>query len=359
MDKERRRKELVEVMKKIAVLRKKRKDDEKTRNKTKESVQYHGPYTDGSGQKFYLPRKIVNNKLQSVDYRFEDDDDMDGDRLVTNLSWLGRSGELMKMVADNNNVEDDEDDEDDEDNTTYPPTTGTRKRRKVIGGGGGAIMASEDNDYMSERSLRKALPDISQIMRNWTVHGQNLGDVVDSYVKHSRTMPIKKRLKIGNFLNTASNVLDTIGSMTENTIINSVQFRRGGGGRSLRGGGGIIGHQGTHSQNYPPSVLLKDLPATEDNVSRYTARYVDRSIDRNVIVPGETFNEIMYSGQFPVHPQGVQLAHNPQKVNVDFHRGDDDDGSSLGESDEELKGVDSSGELTSSSSDEDSESSYV
>ena len=347
MDEER-RKELVEVMKKIAVLRKKRKDDEKAR--TKESVQYHGPYRDGSGQKFYLPQKIVNNKLQSVDYRFEDDDDMDGDRLVTNLSWLGRSGELMKMVADN--VEDDEDDEDDED-STYPPT-GTRKRRRVIGGG--ATMASEDNDYMSERSLRKALPDISQIMRNWTVHGQNLGDVVDSYVKHSRTMPIKKRLKIGNFLNTASNVLDTIGSMTENTIINSVQFRRGG-GRSLRGGG-IIGHQGTHSQNYPPSVLLKDLPATEDNVSRYTARYVDRSIDRNVIVPGETFNEIMYSGQFPVHPQGVQLAHNPQKVNVDFHRGDDDDGSSLGESDEELKGVDSSGELTSSS-DEDSESSYV
>ena len=353
MDKERCN-ELVEVMKKIAVLRKKKRKDDETRNKkTKETVQYHGPYTDGSGQKFYLPRKIVNNKLQSVDYRFEDDDDMDGDRLVTNLSWLGRSGELMKMVADNN-VDDDED-EDDED-STYP--TGTKKRRKVIGGGGGAIMASEDTDYMSERSLRKALPDISQIMRNWTVHGQNLGDVVDSYVKHSRTMPIKKRLKIGNFLNTASNVLDTIGSMTENTIINSVQFQRRG--RSLRGGGGIIGHQGTHSQNYPPSVLLKDLPATEDNVSRYTARYVDRSIDRNVIVPGETFNEIMYSGQFPVHPQGVQLAHNPQKVNVDFHRGDDDDGSSLGESDEERKGIDSSGELTSSSSsDEDSESSYV
>ena len=358
MDKERRRKELIEVMKKIAVLRKKRKDDDE--KKTRESVQYHGPYTDGSGQKFYLPRKIVNNKLQSVDYRF--DDDMDGDRLVTNLSWLGRSGELMKMVADNNveDNENDDDDEDDEDSTTYPPTTTkTRKRRKVIGGG--ATMASEDTDYMSERSLRKALPDISQIMRNWTVHGQNLGDVVDSYVRNSRTMPIKKRLKIGNFLNTASNVLDTIGSMTENTIINSVQFRRGG----VRGGGGIIGHQGTHSQNYPPSVLLKDLPATEDNVSRYMARYVDRSIDRNVIVPGETFNEIMYSGQFPVHPQGVQLAHNPQKVNVDFHRGynDDDDGSSLGESDEELKGVDSSGELTSSSSssddNEDSESSYV
>ena len=359
MDKERRRKELMEVMKKIAVLRKKRKDDDEKKTRTKESVQYHGPYTDGSGQKFYLPRKIVNNKLQSVDYRF--DDDMDGDRLVTNLSWLGRSGELMKMVADNVEDNEDDDDEDDED-STYPPTTGTRKRRKVIGGATTTttIMANEDNDYMSERSLRKALPDISQIMRNWTVHGQNLGDVVDSYVRNSRTMPIKKRLKIGNFLNTASNVLDTIGSMTENTIINSVQFQRGG----VRGGGGIIGHQGTHSQNYPPSVLLKDLPATEDNVSRYTARYVDRSIDRNVIIPGETFNKIMYSGQFPVHPQGVQLAHNPQKVNVDYHRGydDDDDGSSLGGSDEELKGVDSSGELTSSSSssdDEDSESSYV
>ena len=344
MDSERRDK-LIEVMKKIATLKKKRdqrKVKERQARMNSEKVQYHGPYTDACGQSFFLPQRVVNDKLQSVNYRFEDEDDMDGDRLVANLSWLGKSGELMKMADSIAN--DDDDDNDDEDDSTYPPA----KKKKVIGG----AMVMED-DYASERSLRKALPNIGQIMRNWTVHGQNLGDIVDSYKRQSRTMPIKKRLKIGNFLNTASNVLDTIGSMTENTIINSVQFPR----TSSVSGGGIIGHEGTHGPNYPPSVMLKDLPANRDNVSCYTAQYVDKTIDRNAFVPGETFHELMYSGHFPVRPQGVQLAHNPQKTNVDFRHTDSD--SSLGESDEERKGIDSSGELTSSSDDEDSEASYV
>ena len=345
MDSERRKK-LIKVMKKMAVLKKKRdhKKEQRARKSREERVQYHGPYTDASGQNFFLPQKVVNDKLQRVNYRFEDEDDMDGDRLVANLSWLGKSGELMKMA---DSVANDDEDDDDED-STYP--VAKRPVKKVIGGA-----AALEDDYMSERSLRKALPDIGQIMRNWTVHGQNLGDIVDSYNRQSRTMPIKKRLKIGNFLNTASNVLDTIGSMTENTIINSVQFQK----HPTIAGGGIIGHQGTHGPNYPPSVTLKELPANEDNVSRYTARYVDRSIDRNAIVPGETFNEIMYSGQFPVRPLGVQLAHNPQKTNVDF-KYDDSESSSLGESDEEeSKGLDSSGELMSSSDDDDSDTSYV
>ena len=333
-----RRDKLIEVMKKIATLRKKR-DQRKAKEAKRDKVQYHGPYTDACGQSFFLPQRVVNDKLQSVNYRFEDEDDMDGDRLVANLSWLGKSGELMKMADSIANNDDDDDDND----STYPPA-----KKKVIGG------AMED-DYASERSLRKALPDIGQIMRNWTVHGQNLGDIVDSYKRQSRTMPIKKRLKIGNFLNTASNVLDTIGSMTENTIINSIQFPQHS---VVSGGGGMIGHEGTHSPNYPPSVLLKDLPANRDNVSRYTAQYVDKTVDRNAFVPGEMFHELMYSGHFPVRPQGVQLAHNPQKTNVDFrHTTDSSESSSLEESDEERKGIDSSGELTSD--EEDSEASYV
>ena len=338
-----RRDKLIEVMKKIATLRKKR-DQRKAKEQAKrgDKVQYHGPYTDACGQSFFLPQRVVNDKLQSVNYRFEDEDDMDGDRLVANLSWLGKSGELMKMadsIANN-------DDDDDDDDSTYPPAP-----KKVIGGG-----ATMEDDYASERSLRKALPDIGQIMRNWTVHGQNLGDIVDSYKRQSRTMPIKKRLKIGNFLNTASNVLDTIGSMTENTIINSVHFPRHH--SSVVSGGGMIGHEGTHGPNYPPSVLLKDLPANRDNVSCYTAQYVDKTVDRNAFVPGETFHELMYSGHFPVRPQGVQLAHNPQKTNVDFRHDSSESSSLEEESDEERKGIDSSGELTSSD-EEDSEASYI
>ena len=41
-------------------------------------------------------------------------------------------------------------------------------------------------------------------------------------------------------------------------------------------------------------------------------------LDRNVLIPGETYNELMYSGCFPVYPTGVQLRHNPSKNNVDF-----------------------------------------
>ena len=332
MDSERRKK-LIKVMRKIAELKKSKESKDRGGGvREEEEVQYHGPYTDGSGASFFLPRKMVNDRPQDVNFRF-DDDGMDGDRLVSNLSWLGRSGELMNLVSDSVNGEDNNDDCEDDDDSTYP----IQQRKKVRGGG-----SMVDDDYMSEKSLRKALPNISQTLRNWTVHGQNLGDIVDSYKKQSRRMPVKKRLRIGNFLNTTSNVLDTIGTMTENTIINSVQFPK----NKVVGGGGVIGHQSTDSLNFPPAVMLSNLPATEDNV--------DRSVDRNVIVPGETFNEVMYSGNFPYYPQGVQLAHNPQKVNSNFAHDSDDSH----DSDEEQMGLDSSGELTSSS-DDDSEDSYV
>ena len=142
----------------------------------------------------------------------------------------------------------------------------------LIGGGGG------DEEFLSERSLRKALLEISQTLSNWTVHGQNLGHMVDEYKRKSRTMPVKKRLQIGNFFNTASNVLDTIGSMTKNTILNSIQFVKGG---SLRGAGSIE-RTGSDMSN-PPPIHLAPTPL---NMTRYSARYEDR--DRNVVISPET-----------------------------------------------------------------------
>ena len=205
-----------------------------------------------------------------------------------------------------------------------------------------------NEEFLSERNLRRALPDISQTLRNWTVHGQNLGHMVDEYKRKSRTMPIKDRLRIGNFFNTASSVLDTIGSMTENTILNSVQFVKGVGG--LRGGSSIE-RTGTDMSNPPPIQLVP----TPLNMTRYSARYEDRSSDRNVIIPGQTYNQLMYSSDFPVYPTGVQLRHNPNKENVDFAYDSDAGNTSEDDQSENDNLRDSSGEGAAS----DSDGSYV
>ena len=216
----------------------------------------------------------------------------------------------------------------------------------IIGGGGGA---GGDEEFLSERSLRKALPEISQMLSNWTVHRQNLGHMVDEYKRKSRTMPVKKRLQIGNFFNTASNVLDTIGSMTENTILNSVQFVKGGGG--LRGSSSIE-RTGSDMSN-PPPIHLAPTPL---NMTRYySARYEDR--DRNVVIPPETYSKWMYSGNFPVYPTGVQLRHNPNKENVDFAC-DSDAATSEDDQSENKDLRDSSGEGSTASSDS-NDGSYI
>ena len=207
-------------------------------HRDKEEIQYHGPYTDASGQRFFLPQKLINNCVQGVEYDFSED--LDGDKLMNNLSWLGRRGDIMDLAAHQQEEEEDDDDEE----SSYPPPRKKKAKSLIIGGGGGG-----DEEFLSERSLRKALPEISQTLSNWTVHGQNLGHMVDEYKRKSQTMPVKKRLQIGNFFNTASNVLDTIGSMTENAILNSVQFVKGGG--RLRGGSSIE-RTGSDMSNPPP-----------------------------------------------------------------------------------------------------------
>ena len=322
-------KKLRKVMNHLVKLQ--RREEEETHDRQdREEIQYHGPYTDASGQRFFLPQKLINNHVQGVEYDFSED--LDGNKLMNNLSWLGRGGDIMDLVGRQ---------QEDDDESWYPPP------RKIIGGGGGD---DDEEFFLSERSLRKALPEISQTLSNWTVHGQNLGHMVDEYKRKSRTMPVKKRLQIGNFFNMASNVLDTIGSMTENTILNFVQFveKKGGG---LRGGSSIE-RTGSDMSN-PPPIHLAPTPL---NMMRYSARYEDR--DRNVVIPPETYSKWMYSRNFPVYPTGVQLRHNPNKENVDFaHDSDVGDTSEDDQSEnEDLR--DSSGE-GSTASDSDNDGSYV
>ena len=246
-----RARKLWKVMNRLAKLQREEEDNMKQKKIEEEEIQYHGPYTDASGQRFFLPQKLVNNRMQGVDYEFSED--LDGDKLMNNLSWLGRGNDIMDLVHQQQVVNDEVEDDDEE--SSYPPPSKKVLRKSSSLMGGGSVM-TVDEEFLSERSLRRALPEMSQTLRNWTMHGQNLGHMVDEYKRKSRTMPIKDRLRIGNFSNTASSVLDTIGNMTENTILNSIQFVKGG----LRGGSSIE-RTGTDMSN-PPPFSWRPLPST-------------------------------------------------------------------------------------------------
>ena len=153
----------------------------------KEEIQYHGPYTNASGQRFFLPQKLINNRMQGVEYDFSED--LNGDKLMNNLSWLGRGGDIMDLAVCQ---QEEEEEEDDDEESSYPPRKKKAKLLIIGGAGGGGGGGGGDEEFLSERSLRKALPEISQTLSNWTVHRQNLGHMVDEYKRKSQTMPIKK-----------------------------------------------------------------------------------------------------------------------------------------------------------------------
>ena len=104
----------------------------------KEEIQYHGPYTDASGQRFFLPQKLINNRVQGVEYDFSED--LNGDKLMNNLSWLGRGGDIMDLAA---HQQEEEEDDDADEESSYP----RKKKAKslIIGGGGGG-----DEEFLSE-----------------------------------------------------------------------------------------------------------------------------------------------------------------------------------------------------------------
>ena len=157
----------------------------------KEEIQYHSQYTDASGQRFFLPQKLINNRMQGVEYDFSED--LDGDKLMNNLSWLGRGGDIMDLVARQQQEEDDDhEDEVEDEESSYPPPPQKKAPQKSLIVGGGSVAVGGDEEFLSERSLRKALPEITQTLSNWTIHGQNLGHMVDEYKRKSRTMPVKK-----------------------------------------------------------------------------------------------------------------------------------------------------------------------
>ena len=95
------------------------------------------------------------------------------------------------------------------------------------------------------------------MLSSWTLHGQNLGKMLRNYRRQYRQLSADHRRELGQFFNTASAVLDMIGSMTENSILRSVEFDKEDNKRLF--GSGI--------DNAPQPKL----PPTDINISRYVA----------------------------------------------------------------------------------------
>ena len=269
------------------------KQKRRTKKKDGVIVNYHGPYVDSSGEKFYLPRKWTlcpttsdDGKTQrrykecGINYSFKPDE-MKGGDLMKNLRWLGQFGRLRTLLdrgdADEVNDECGDNDDDDEDAEEVQQRSGD-----LIGGGPPRKRQRRNNNnnnndtlykFEEERNIRRAMPEMEGTLGNWTLHGQNLGTMLKNYKRQYRHLPPNHRRELGQFFNTTSTVLDTIGSMTENAILRSVQFE----GNNRDGGGGLTGG-GMDNAPQPK------LPPTKYNLSRYVAFFPDYQLDNGNVL---------------------------------------------------------------------------
>ena len=193
------------------------------RHARKDVVNYHGPYVDSSGEKFYLPRKWTlcpttsddgkttqrRYKECGINYSFKPNK-MKGGDLMKNLQWLGQFGHLRTLLDDEVNDDDDNDED-------------AEEQSDLIGGGGPQRKHQCHNDasykFEEERNIRCAMPEMEGTLGNWTLHGQNLGTMLKNYKRQYRHLLPNHRRELNQFFNTTLTVLDTIGSMVENAIL--------------------------------------------------------------------------------------------------------------------------------------------
>ena len=212
---------------------------------------------------------------------------------MKNLRWLGQFGRLRALLDRDDEVNDEcgDNDDDDEDAEDYL----VRQRSgDLIGGGGPPRKHQCHNDddasykFEEERNIRRAMPEMEGTLGNWTLHGQNLRTMLKNYKRQYRHLPPNHRRELGQFFNTTSTVLDTIGSMTENAILRSVQFE-GNNHDGLTGGG---------MDNAPQPKL----PLTKYNFLRYMAFFPDYQLDN-----GNVLLDDIFSTDYPTCPDGLKL----------------------------------------------------
>ena len=165
-----------------------------------------------------------------MDYSFKKDE-MNGGDLIRNLHWLGNSGKLMKLVKgnvqalpqsisrdkDDDECNDNNDDDDDDDDANK----GYGQDNDLVGHGVPlrCFCRKRTRDSFEEDwNIRCALPEMDNTLSNWTLHDQNLGKMLRNYKRQYRNLPSGHHRELGHFYNTMSAVLDTVGSMTKNSI---------------------------------------------------------------------------------------------------------------------------------------------
>ena len=165
---------------------------------------------------------------------------------------------------------------------------------------------------------------MNNTLSNWTLHGQNLGNMLRNYRQQYRHLRADQWKELGHFFNMASNVLDTIGSMTENAILRSVKYDDndgGGGGEGIRRRGKIMGGG---FNNKPPI----ELPPTDTNLSQYSAMFPSYQMDnRNILQPNPTFGDAIFSDDYSPHPNAIKLRINPNLPPYDKEYSTDDNSS--------------------------------
>ena len=88
------------------------------------------------------------------------------------------------MVDETDNDEEEgEEDEYDEDEGDYH-----RKKKKRLMGGGAISKKRKEEVISDECDLRRALPDMENTLKNWTLHGQNLEKMVTNYCDQCRSI---------------------------------------------------------------------------------------------------------------------------------------------------------------------------
>ena len=129
-------------------------DKQKRRAKKNDGVivNYHGPYVDSSGEKFYLPQKWTLCPMTSassddgktmqrrykecgINYSFKPDE-MKGGDLMKTLRWLGQFGCLRTLLDREDEVNDECGDNDDDDEDAEDGDYLVQQRSDLIGSGG-------------------------------------------------------------------------------------------------------------------------------------------------------------------------------------------------------------------------------
>ena len=155
----------------------------------KDVINYHSPYVDSSGEKFYLPRKwtlcpTTNGKTTQrrykecvINYSFKPDE-MKGSDLMRNLQWLGQFGRLRTLLDDDDEVNDDDDKD-------------AEEQSDLIGGGGPQKKRRNDASYKfeEERNIRCAMPEMEAYYGIGRYTDKTLGQCLKTTTDNTDTYP--------------------------------------------------------------------------------------------------------------------------------------------------------------------------